>query len=238
MMFKPKFSLQNILKMKMMMFLITCFITAVLADDENADRDALTNDMLEHQLLIELGCIPPKSWKMIRDGSRNGFIKDVCLPQSYQVYEPPNLDSPTIISLLFRNKKILDIDERKRIITMNIEMSSFWQDPRIKTRPSSRRKLPSISKSFFDSIWTPISYPAIKDVKEINLLNDPIISTLNLITGKDANIIISRAVFPPNASVARTDYLPCNVIVITSFFSLIVPLSAIPGRIALMSRAM
>ena len=327
MMFKPSFSIQNISKMTMMIFFITYLITHALADDENANGNALTNDILAHQLMIESGCIPLESWKMIRDGSRDGFIKGVCLPLFYQVFDPPNLDKPTPVSIQFRNKKILDIDERKKILTMNIDFCSLWQDPRIKARPSFMwKKLPSISK-FRHIIWTPMSYPAIKNVKEIIPLNDPILSSLDLISGKDANVVLSRAVFPPNATVAITEanwevkffckfdfalypfdhqfcsfemvdafldvnvyettsfgwpeqkqkefggyevkqkafrvirntslmplcffgienyltrqletyifryYLPCNVIVITSFLSLIVPLSAIPGRIALM----
>ena len=325
-MFKFKLILENISKITRMIFYFACAIAPALAKDENAVSKAFTSDMLEHQLMIEMGCIPRESWKMIRDGSRDGFIKDLCLPQSYQVFQPPHRYKPTPISILFRNKKILDIDERKKIVTMNIEMSSYWQDPRIKTRPFYWRRLPSISK-FSNSIWTPLSYPDIKDVKEIIPINDPIISFLDLISGKAANIILSRDVFPHNATVARTAanwgikffcefdfarypfdhhfcnfemanpaldvnvyetssfgwktpkqkefggydvkqkvfswhmnttlfpycvfginnylkrqleryifqyYLPCNVIVITSFFSLIIPLSAIPGRIALM----
>ena len=88
---------------------------------------------------------------------------------------------------------------------MHIHMRSFWEDPRIKTSPiKSRKLLPSISKTS-QIIWTPLSYPTIKNVRRLIPLDDPIISRLYLVSGKYANMLLSRDVYSSNATLFRAD---------------------------------
>ena len=175
-------------------------ITLAIADDNN---DA-------YELMSEFGCKPPDNWKLIKDDSSDGFVKDVCLPRSYQINEPPEMDKATPVSVVFKNQKIGEINERKKYIALHIDIKSFWEDPRINARlVHAEKPLPSTTKSS-QSIWTPLTHIGIKDVKELIFILDPVISRTALITGTRANKILSQEIFLPNATVAKAVF---NVII-------------------------
>ena len=159
----------------------------------------------ENKLLAELGCNPPRDWKLIKDSSSDGYVKDVCISKSYQIHEPPNFDEPIPIAVLFKNKQIGEINERNQFITLHIDMKSFWEDTRIKANLIHQWKIlpPRTEKS--QSIWTPLSHIGIKDLKEIISIHDPVFSDLTLITGTMANTILSREMFQPNATVVKAN---------------------------------
>ena len=302
--------------MRKRIYYFLLIIKIVSGDDKNT----------ENEILDEFDCNPPRDWKLIKDGSSDGYVSGVCLSQSYQIHDPPVFDMPTPVAVLFKNKQIGEINERNQFVTVHIDIKSFWEDSRIKAKLAYQLKtLPPRTKTS-QSIWTPLSGLEIKDLKEMISIHDPVLSSLTLITGTIANTILSREVFQPNAAVVKADtkftikffcdfdfstypfdiqtcnleifslyvavtvydetsygwksrkqhdfgaydinhdiysrnlnrssiprsifgirytlmrqiepyiyqyYLPSNVIVMTSFFSFIIPISAIPGRVAL-----
>ena len=108
--------------MAKMLFFFLLVVTIASADDKNIKRNELTDEKYEYNLMSEFGCNPPEKWKLIRDESKDGYVKDLCLPRTYQINEPPNLKKGSDVYVLFKNKQIGNIDERNKIITMHIQV--------------------------------------------------------------------------------------------------------------------
>ena len=170
------------------------------------DNEKLVKQSHELELKSEFGCDPPDEWDLLKDSSRGSFIRDVCILNSYQAHEGPTTIDQTHLFLWFGKifgKKILDIDERKKSLTLMVGMLSVWQDPRIKGKFVTLEKpvkLPSITTTRQD-IWFPFKYPFIHNVKELTPLLDPIVAEeVILLSGKSTNKLLLEDRFPTNAT--------------------------------------
>ena len=66
-------------------------------------------------------------------------VKGVCLIKEYHANEPPESEGTNIYHV-FHHTKILEVDEKKKAITFDINLSLLWEDHRIKTNFSDVHK--------------------------------------------------------------------------------------------------
>ena len=186
----------------MFLFLIAITIRIVFSDDKTFVIQITKTDILEDKLKREFSCTPTEDFKLIEQSSKSGFEENVCLPTSYQVQNPPDISINTPVGVVIHAKRFLEINERRRSITLIIELLLFWEDPRIKIYGSGLNKnvtLPRITTSH-PYIWVPLLYPDIINIREISRVYDDGIS-IGLSNGKDINLALSKDLFSPNATV-------------------------------------
>ena len=315
-----------------LIFIILFCFDRVLTNDKNSTGIDANMKRHKNDLIFEYDCNPPEKWELIKNSLNEKYVKDVCISVNYQIAVAPNASETTEVSVVLNDIRIGEIDEKRKSITLHIEMWCFWEDNRIKVKTFDSNKpifLTSISKTL-QNVWTPFSFMFIKDVMKVTSIKDPVISDIWLWIGKSVNTMLAEDVFLPNATVvgafpswdvkifcnfdfseypfdhqicplgiANTDlnvtifkkkgwgwgrvkqlefgpydvrqkeinqrfwfdhafhaqfsyfglkihltrqleayiyqcYLPCNAVVIISFLSFFIPLSAIPGRVAVM----
>ena len=112
------------------------------------DKTLKTNEGLVDELNNTFGCDPKENWDIMKDDMNGKIVKNVCISKEYQMYEPPK--SSNKFSLIFMNSslnsnisttlvvnklivvKVMEVDEMKNRITVDVWMQSIWEDPRIK----------------------------------------------------------------------------------------------------------
>ena len=95
--------------------------------------------------------------KIRQSQRRRTYVQNVCLSSDYQINEPPSILSE--IAVTFVEQRILDVDERKKRITMLINLMVFWEDYRIKTKlpiPKEGIVLPPFEMTKRE-IWFPLA---------------------------------------------------------------------------------
>ena len=193
-------------KFAFLLFILKLIIRSVFSDDKNEELYNGKSNEYEENLKVKFGCIPPDDYKLIKQNSNDGFVSNLCLPKDYQVKEPPATD--TNVGVIFHEKRILNINERRRSLTLIIALYLFWEDSRVKyldPQHKNQLSLPDITTTH-DYIWTPFTDPDIGDLRQIAPVKYPVIAKIGLMDGKSANHIISKNVFSLNSTiiVART----------------------------------
>ena len=182
----------------------------VIADNKNRVNEEVKKTSSEDRLKYEFGCIPIEKWKLIQHHSNNEFVRNACTSNSYEVYISPSEPNLTQVGVLFRDRQILEIDERKNSITLLIELWSFWEDPRIKRNLFLEKyiPLPSITDAW-RPIWTPFIFPGIRSLKKLGAVHEPILSYISLVSGESMNYLLSKirnttiSLYPPNATIVH-----------------------------------
>ena len=115
----------------------------------------------------------------IRQSQReNTYVSNVCLSSDYQIDKPPSKSKLSEIAMTFAERRILDVDERRKCIIMLINVMVFWEDARIKTKlplPEEGIALPPFEMTKRE-IWFPLAYVSITGMKEFRPIFDPIVS--------------------------------------------------------------
>ena len=114
----------------MFLFLIAITIRIFFSDDKTCVIQITKTDILEDKLKREFSCTPTEDFKLIEQSSKSGFVENVCLPTSYQVQNPPDISINTPVGVVIHAKRFLEINERRRSITLIIELLLFWEDSR------------------------------------------------------------------------------------------------------------
>ena len=189
-------------------FLICCALIVIIVggyalDDKKISDEKNNNLTYDDELKMKFGCTPTYEFELIRQNKNGGHVEAVCLPKTYQINKPPDIDEDTMVVVVFYEKRILEIDERKKSITLLIEKWLFWEDRRIKIQKSLAKKsitLPAIT-STNQYIWTPFPRPVVLDLKEISPVYESIVSQPSVWMGLNANDLLSKELFSPDEPV-------------------------------------
>lgn len=168
------------------------------------------NVLSEDRLKEEFGCNPPEKWDLMKKIKIGIAVRNVCISKEYQVNEAPKMDNPTTVVNIFHDIKVLEVDEIKKTITINIWMWSIWEDPRIKAKLSNIDAiimLPPITKHA-PIIWHPFLSTYIVNLKKLDYIYDPIIiKFLVLFSSQNQKYLSLKLnpqyltnVFPPNTT--------------------------------------
>ena len=176
---------------------------------------AENNKSFENQIKTDFGCIPVDEWKLIKQKSNEDYIKNVCIPTSYHTYESPLINQLTDVHVVIYENHILEIDERRKSLTLLFGVWLFWQDHRIKTKDITIDKRIPLPLGTLWTPWTPKEIPMIDDLKEFDAIYEPK-ATLELIPGSSMNKWFSKNIFPHNATIV-SHYTKSNVKISCNF---------------------
>ena len=192
--------------LNLILFSFTIFTLYVTAEN---------NKSFENQLKTDFGCTPVDEWKLIKQKSNEEYIKNVCIPTSYHTYESPSINKLTNIHVVFYENQILEIDERRKSLTLLFGVWLLWQDHRIKTKDIANDKRVPLPLGTLWTPWIPLEIPHIRGLKEFNTIYERR-ATLELMPGSSMNNFFPKDIFPPNATVVNY-YAKCNVKISCNF---------------------
>ena len=199
-------------------FLMQFICTYMVVAEDNNKTNAV-EETYENDLKLKFGCQPPDEWTLIKDGHKRGVIQNVCLPQTYAIDQPPTSENLTTASIIIGEAKIVEVDERKKSITLLVNILPTWEDPRIRLKWSTQDtfiELPAVTKTKKE-IWYPLSGVFITDMKELTFPNDPIIaSDVKVFPGSVANAILQEEVFT-NGTTVVTSILKWTIRIFCNF---------------------
>ena len=66
--------------------------------------------------------------------------EEICIPANYSKSSLPKKDKVNEIVLILTDIQIIDVNDFKSTITMNLKMSLLWEDPRVTPRANLSRK--------------------------------------------------------------------------------------------------
>ena len=130
-------------------------------------KDNKYNATYSDDLKNKFGCTPPENWNIVERNEE--AIQVVCRAKDYDPHDKPVdlTKSPMIFD--FEKIKIVDVDERKRTITMDTTLTSFWRDERIKAVFSGNigvMQFPPLTTGQKTNTWSPYQQAIIKNLKE------------------------------------------------------------------------
>ena len=79
--------------------------------------------------LTQFGCVPQENWNVIKSSHNTNEV--VCMSKNYNVDSRPSEIAINPIFVEIEQSTIKDINEKKKTITMDINMILFWRDERI-----------------------------------------------------------------------------------------------------------
>ena len=195
-----------IFNLNLILFCSTIFTLHVTAEN---------NKSFENQLKTDFGCIPVDEWKLIKQKSNEEYIKNVCIPTSYHTTESPSINKLTNVHVIFYENQILEIDERRKSLTLLFGVWLLWQDHRIKTKDITTDKRIPLPLGTLWTPWIPLEIPQIRGLKELNPIYERK-ATLELMPGSSMNNYFSKDILPPNATVVNY-YTKLNVKISCNF---------------------
>ena len=125
----------------------------------------------------------------------NKVIKNVCVTKHY---DPGNDPKDAHLRLTFQDTKIVNIDDKKKTITLDIIAQIFWEDKRITAffhDSNPYIELPPVTAEEPPIIWTPFQYMYILNLRSRRYLTDPYMINLGLLTVESANQMIDNVIF-------------------------------------------
>ena len=171
-------------------------VTISNCEDNIWDKNVTYEDFLK----TKFGCIPPQKYDLIPLGETRTPINNVCLEKQYQVNDAPERNQLTEVSVIFNDKRLIDVNEKEGFVTFDVKILTFWEDKRIRYKMDGNKDilLPDITKENV-AIWHPFISFVIRGLKELRFIFDPIIAKeLRLGYMKKINDLMQRKILEPD----------------------------------------
>ena len=139
----------------------------------------------------QFGCVPQENWNVIKSSHNTNEV--VCMSKNYNVDSRPSEIAVNPIFVKIEQSTIKDINEKKKTITMDINMILIWRDERIKaTFPEDEGIiwLPPVTSEEMPRIWSPLAQLEIQNVTERKYTLDPIIWKMGVMASKTVNLLL------------------------------------------------
>ena len=152
-------------------------------------------------------CEPKDEWASLLN--QNKPIQNVCITKDYDYSYPPR--KFTKVFNIFKSINVINVDEKQRIMTINIKMFSTWKDPRIKFKVSNDDPiiLPPYTKTMNNLlVWISLQSGSIKNLKEIKYLLDPIIFGWTIL---HPYMPIDNHLLPPNSFTEKATFVSSEI---------------------------
>ena len=204
-----------ILKQLFIVFSCIITITSMRSDCKNYTMKQLDKNLTRHDRLKVKCYVDPPNWiPWTVDGE--GLSEELLITSSYKTGKAPSLLTP--VSVLFKNSKIMELNEQNEQLTILVNIIAFWEDSRIKIAHSKHSgfiELPDITKTE-RHIWKPFDNLIFPEAKEVSFLFYPIIASEIIATsGKLANQLLKKKQYPSDTTVIVANFqwkvtIPCN----------------------------
>ena len=161
-------------------FIFSSEINSVSSENSKVDIGIVRRVQDEGELI----CDSSSNWQPLTFNDKP--LKDVCIQKQYQNIEPPNKNGQVPLYYFFQTSRILEVNEKKKTIEVDVKLKVVWEEPRIRAKfLDGKISLPSITKYKDPFIWTPFQSYYIFQVKNIKYLQDPIRIGLISLYSKD-----------------------------------------------------
>ena len=157
----------------------------------------------------KFGCLPLEKWNVM-EVSHDG-VNLVCVSYDYKIEQKPKEIASNPIFVDLEKYRIVDIDENKKTISMEIQLLCSWRDERIKAAfPENLGiiMLPPVMSMENPRVWNPFQWLEFESLKERIFILDPIAMKIGLGGSQTANTILSFT--------SATNFLPDNSSVVWS----------------------
>ena len=159
-------------------FVIIKFIV-VQAKDNNP------NDNISYPKLIDkTSCDPNSTYP------KPLSVKNVCVTKDYSIFDELDENNPAHLSLVFLDRKVVKVDDKKKEITLDLLFPLFWRDERIKAffKPGKTDIiLPPVTLEHQSEVWSPFPFMIILNIRNRRYLQDPNVAFLDLSTADSLN---------------------------------------------------
>ena len=165
-------------------------ILFILEEIQSLQENNITSSLDE--LKTKFGCIPIEAWNIMR--LRNYAVEVVCWTNNYEVGNEPNEITMNHITISIKHNNIIEIDEKKKTITMEIELIFVWQDERIRAIFPENHGLIRFSPVTTErkpTFWDPFTTLEIEKQKKRRYILDPIIFQMGLMGSETVNGYLS-----------------------------------------------
>ena len=146
------------------------------------------NIIYKHKLSDNVGCRPPENWSAL--SYDNTIVENVCITRDYDVIKAPDQEHPTHVDIFIPNLKVVNMDEQRKRIDMDLTALAFWEDERIRTLDSKDAKaiqLPSVQTGSPAKVWSPFIFPRISQLKKLSYGLDPTMLEIAIVPMSSAN---------------------------------------------------
>ena len=159
--------------------------------------------------------VEPPNWKPLKVGGEE-IIEDLLISSCYKTGKSPSMVSP--VSVLFKDTKIIELNEQNEQLTLTVNILAFWEDSRIKISDPNHTgfiELPDITKTE-RYIWKPFDDLIFPEANEVSFLFYPIIASEMIATSSQlGNGILKKKQYLNNTTVIVANFqwkvkIPCN----------------------------
>ena len=124
---------------------------------------------------------------------KNDAVERVCMSKDYDVANEPKeiAQNPILLAILYST--IVDIEEKKGTITIEMGMRCTWRDERVQAivlGDVGIMQLPSVISAEKKVIWNPFDHLKINKLKKREYIRDPVIVKMGLAGSKTANSVL------------------------------------------------
>lgn len=133
--------------------------------------------------------------------------ENVCITEDYSVVTNFNESTRPHLGLVFYNIKVVNVDEKKREITLDFLALILWEDERIKVffpPDVDFFDLPPVTTDLHASIWSPLTKVSVVNKRNQKYIQDPIVANLKLIRSELINRLYENISFSGNHPIVKS----------------------------------
>ena len=128
----------------------------------------------------------------------NNVVDNVCVLQGYNPGNYPNGSNRTHLNLVLNEIRMVNVDDQKKTITLDLVALMIWTDDRIKARFTSSNnfiELPPMTLQEPSVIWTPFRDIQILKITKKRYLWDPYMINFGLRSVETASTVVGNISF-------------------------------------------
>ena len=179
-MYISKFSIMLVKVSTLELLYLSLLVIAVVSDQINNKSEKITRSGEKNKTLCEMTSTHRKQF----------IVKNVCMTEDYSIFDELSQSSRPRLDLVFIDKKVVNVDEKKKEITLDLLFPIFWRDERIKAffKPGKTDiLLPPVTLEHQSEVWSPFPFMLILNIRNRRYLQDPNVAFLDLSTADSLN---------------------------------------------------
>lgn len=123
-----------IFRLSSLLFSFVQWVLYVKAENKRHLHQNWVNKSFENQAKEKFGCLTVDEWKLINYKSNDEYVRNICIENSYHIYESPSKENLTNVYVNMYRNHVLEVDERRKSLTVLFRIWSIWQDHGIKVK--------------------------------------------------------------------------------------------------------
>ena len=151
----------------------------VQAADKNHDNKDI-NPKIVDKIVCDVNSTHPQKFA----------VKNVCITRDYSIFNELVENNRAQLDLVFQEHKVVNVDDKKKEITLDVLVFLFWKDERIKAFFPPKQtfiELPPLRQDSNSKIWSPFRRIVIPNVRKQRYLREPLVANFLLLPADMVN---------------------------------------------------